>query len=35
MTNSEISTQVQNYKGDNGFISSLQGGLKKYGRLTE
>jgi len=35
MTNSEISTQVQNYKGNNGFISSLQGGLKKYGRLTE
>jgi len=35
MTNSEISTQVQNYKGNNGFISSLQGGLKKYGKLTE
>ena len=35
MTNSEISTQVQNYKGNNGFISSLQSGLKKYGRLTE
>ena len=35
MSNSEISTQVQNYKGNNGFISSLQGGLKKYGKLTE
>jgi hypothetical protein len=35
MTNTEISTQVQNYKGNNGFINSLQGGLKKYGKLTE
>ncbi len=27
--------KVRDYKGENGFIISLQGGLKKYGRLTE
>ena len=27
--------KVRNYNGNNGFIISLQGGLKKYGRLTE
>jgi hypothetical protein len=27
--------KIRNYEGKNGFIISLQGGLKKYGRLTE
>jgi len=27
--------KVRNYNGNNGFIISLQGGLKKYGKLTE
>ena len=27
--------KVRDYEGKNGFIISLQGGLKKYGRLTE
>ena len=27
--------KVINYNGNNGFIISLQGGLKKYGKLTE
>jgi hypothetical protein len=35
MGNSEITINVQNYKGNNGFINSLQNGLKKYGSLTE
>lgn len=35
MNNTEITTEVRNYKGNNGFINSLQSGLKKYGSLTE
>ena len=35
MGNSEITIRVQNYNGNNGFINSLQNGLKKYGSLTE
>ena len=35
MGNSEITINVQNYKGNNGFINSLQNGLKRYGSLTE
>ena len=35
MGNSEITIRVQNYNGNNGFINSLQNGLKKYGKLTE
>lgn len=35
MGNSEITIRVQNYYGNNGFINSLQNGLKKYGKLTE
>ena len=35
MSTLEISTNVKNYKGNNGFINSLQNGLKKYGSLTE
>lgn len=35
MGNSEIITNVQNYKGNNNFINSLQRGHKKYGSLTE
>ena len=35
MGNSEITISVQNYKGNNNFINSLQNGLKKYGSLTE
>jgi len=27
--------KIRDYEGKNGFIISLQGGLKKYGRLTE
>ena len=35
MSTLEITTNVKNYKGNNGFINSLQNGLKKYGSLTE
>jgi hypothetical protein len=35
MSTLEITTNVRNYKGNNGFINSLQNGLKKYGSLTE
>ena len=34
MENSVILTKVRDYKGDNGFIISLKGGLTKYGSLT-
>jgi hypothetical protein len=34
MENLEIVSKVREYKGDNSFIISLQGGLKKYGSLT-
>ena len=27
--------KIRDYEGKNGFIISLQGGLKKYGKLTE
>ena len=35
MSTLEITTNVRNYKGNNGFINSLQSGLNKYGSLTE
>ena len=35
MSTLEITTNVKNYKGNNGFINSLQNGLKRYGSLTE
>ena len=35
MSTLEITTNVRNYKGNNGFINSLQNGLRKYGSLTE
>ena len=34
MSNIEIISKVSNYNGNNNFILSLQGGLKKYGGLT-
>ena len=34
MENSAIVSKVKEYKGNNGFILSLQGGLNKYGSLT-
>jgi hypothetical protein len=34
MENSVIVSKVKEYKGNNGFILSLQGGLNKYGSLT-
>ena len=34
MENSVILTKVRDYKGNNGFIISLKGGLNKYGSLT-
>jgi hypothetical protein len=34
MENSVILTKVREYKGNNGFILSLKGGLTKYGSLT-
>ena len=34
MENSSILSKVKEYKGNNGFILSLQGGLNKYGSLT-
>ncbi len=34
MENSVILTKVREYKGNNGFIISLKGGLNKYGSLT-
>lgn len=35
MTNTDVTTKVKIYNGSNGFINSLRGGLKKYGRLTD
>ena len=34
MENSVILTKVRDYKGNNGFIISLKGGLNKFGSLT-
>ena len=34
MENSVILTKLREYKGNNGFIISLKGGLTKWGSLT-